>query len=128
MYQILGYVNVALLVIITAPYWLKKLNLWLFHWKGKAYQQAIKFLRKLHKPLGIALVLLAILHGYLALGTFRLHTGSLAWIMLLITAVFGGAFYRLKKAPLFKWHKAFALIVVLFTALHLLLPGLLSAL
>ncbi len=128
MYRVLGYVNVALLVLITAPYWLKKLNLWLFHWKGKAYQQTIKLLRKLHKPLGIALALLAIVHGYLALGTFRLHTGSLAWIMVLITAALGGAFYRLKKAQLFKWHKAFALIVAIFTAIHLLLPGLLSGL
>ncbi len=128
MYRILGYVNVALLVIITAPYWLKKLNLWLFHWKGRAYQQTLKFLRKLHKPLGAALVLLAMVHGYLALGSFRLHTGSLAWIMLLITASFGFAFYRLKKAKLFKWHKAFALVVAAFTAIHLLLPGLLSML
>ncbi len=127
MYQVLGYLNIALLVVITAPYWLKKLNLWLFHWKGKGFQATLKFLRKLHKPLGLALVLLAILHGYLALGTLRLHTGSLAWIILLVTVALGGAFYRLKKAPLFKWHKAFALLVVLFTAIHLLVPGLLSA-
>ena len=128
MYQILGYINVALLVVITAPYWLKKLNQWLFHWKGKSYQSALKTLRKLHKPLGISLVLISVVHGYLALGAFRLHTGSLAWIMLLITASLGIAFYRLKKAQLFKWHKAFALIVTVFTAVHLLFPGLLSLL
>ncbi|MGI6005481.1 MAG: hypothetical protein ACOX88_08750 [Christensenellales bacterium] len=123
LYQILGIINVVLLVVVTAPYWL--LRKWFFPETRAAFARSrwIKSLRAAHKPLGICLLLLAAVHGYLALGALRLHTGTLAGIMIFITVVLGIIFYIKKKPALFKWHKRAALITVLLTLLHLLFPG-----
>jgi hypothetical protein len=77
----------------------------------------------LHKPLGLALAVAAPVHGYLALGSFRLHTGSLLYISLLLTAGAGGTYYKTKSKNIFKLHKMLALITVLLLLLHLLAPG-----
>ena len=36
MYKILGYINLALVVIITAPYWLRTLNKWTIKTKDRS--------------------------------------------------------------------------------------------
>lgn len=122
MYQILGWLNVAMLVTITSPYWVRRLGQWFFPGKRAAIARRIKPLRALHKPLGIALAVLALIHGYMALGALRLHTGSLVWVLVLVTATVGVLFYRNKKAPLFRWHKRLALATILLLLVHLVFP------
>ncbi len=121
MYRTLGIINVLLVITITAPFWLRYLNRYVFHSDSPAFKKLIKILRKIHKPLGVLLVLSAVAHGYLALGTLRLHSGTILWGMILITAALGGAFYRKKKAVFFIWHKRAALAVVLLVLAHILL-------
>lgn len=123
MYQILGILNVVLFVGVTSPYWLRRINQWFFHGKNQGIIQGVKKLRKVHKPLGISLVVLSLIHGYLALGALRLHTGSLAWIMSIITVLFGVLFYKKKKAVYLLWHKRVALLTIILTVLHLLFPS-----
>jgi hypothetical protein len=123
MYQILGILNVALFVGVTSPYWLRRINQWFFHGKSKGIVQGVKKLRKVHKPLGICLVVLSLIHGYLALGALRLHTGSLAWIMSIITVLLGVLFYKRKKAVYLLWHKRAALLTIILTVLHLVFPS-----
>lgn len=122
MYRILGWLNIALLVTVTSPYWIRRLGQWLFPGKRSAIAKWIKPLRAIHKPLGAALAVLALVHGYLALGSLRLHTGSVVWVLVLATAALGILFYRRKKAPLFRWHKRLALATVLLTLVHLIFP------
>lgn len=123
LYQVLGLVNVALLVGLLAPYCLRKLNAWFFHFKGLGYRKTMKALRIAHKPMGIALAVVALLHGFLALGGLRPHTGSITWVFVLATACLGGAFYKLRKAGLLKTHRVLALLVVLLAAVHILWPN-----
>ena len=123
MYGILGWLNVVLIAIMTAPYWLRLVNSKTFKFKGGAYGKVIKALRQIHKPLGIAILLIAAIHGYLALGGFRLHTGSILLMVLAITALFGLGFYLKKKKVFFKWHKRLALLAVFALALHLIYPS-----
>ena len=123
MYKFLGYLNIALIVVITAPYWLRKLNEWFFHTKKPGFQKLLKGLRRLHKPLALLLLVDVALHGYLALGGFRWHTGTVAALGFLLTALFGLLFYLRKKPALLKWHKALALLSVLLVAIHLLWPN-----
>ncbi len=124
MYKILGYINIALVVIITAPFWLRTLNKWTVKTKDKRFLDLIKFLRKLHKPLGIALALIVAWHAYLALfGTFRLHTGLLAYVSFLATVTVGGIYYRKKGKTLFKVHKTLAMVSVSLVLIHLLWPN-----
>lgn len=123
LYSILGILNVVLLIVITSPYWLRRVGQWFFPKKKIVSAKLMKTLRALHKPFGICLLLITLAHGYLALGALRLHTGTLVGIMVLITVVLGGMFYKKKKAVLFKWHKRAALLTVLLTLLHLFIPN-----
>ena len=122
MYVIIGWFLVAAVIVLTAPFWLRYLSK-LFKWQGPAMKRLIKFLRALHKPLGAAAVVLVIVHGLLALGALRLHTGTLAGLFLVITAVLGGSFYRLKKKALFSLHKRAALVFAILIIVHLLFPS-----
>ena len=125
MYRILGYLNVVLFIVVTSPYWLRRLNQWVLHVRNADMQRLIKPLRSLHKPLAACLAVIAAIHGYLALGSLRLHTGSIVWIAVLVTAGLGFSFYKKKKPNLFKWHKGMALTVALLIALHLIAPNIL---
>ncbi|MFO7888679.1 MAG: hypothetical protein R6U59_10245 [Eubacteriales bacterium] len=123
MYSILGWLNVLILGVLISPYILNLLNKHIFKPKNNNIRNIIKFLRKLHKPLGLTLAVVALIHGYLALGTFRLHTGSFLYFSIIITGVLGGSFYKLKKKILFAWHKKFAFISLIALIVHLLYPN-----
>ncbi len=123
MYELLGGLNVLFLAVMTAPYWLRFLNQRTPHLKGGAYGKTIKVLRAIHKPLGIAIILIAAVHGYLALGAFRLHTGTILGTSVLLTAVLGAAFFFTKKKAVFGWHKRLAMLSVVLLLVHLIFPG-----
>ena len=123
MYSVLGWLNAILLGVLLSPFVLGFLNKNIFKTKSKVFRDLVKLLRRFHKPLGLALAILAPIHGYMALGGFRLHTGSLLYISAFTTAALGGSFYRLKKKELFKWHKRMAAVTVILLAVHLLFPS-----
>jgi uncharacterized membrane protein len=123
LYKILGIINLILLTVITSPYWLRHLARRFFPKKKIASSKLMKVLRTIHKPLGVSLLLIALVHGYLALGALRLHTGTLVGIMVFTTVMLGILFYKKKKAVFFKWHKRAALLTVLLTLLHLFAPN-----
>ena len=125
-YKVLGFVNIALVVVVTSQYWVRKLNQWFFHQKGEGYTKLMKVLRALHKPAAVALLIVILAHGWLALGRFTLHTGVVAGIAFFVTALFGLLFYLLHKKGLLQWHRALALTAVLLAVVHLLFPWLLS--
>ena len=123
MYRILGILNVVLLTVITSPYWLRGLGQRFFPKMKIAATKLMKVLRAIHKPLGVCLLLVTLIHGYLALGALRLHTGTLAGLSVLATVVLGILFFRKRKAVFFKWHKRTALLTLLLTLLHLVVPN-----
>jgi len=123
MFRVVGLVTAILLVLVTSPYWVRQLNRRALHLPAQKIGPLLKKLRLIHKPLGLTLILIAAVHGYMALGSIRLHTGALAWLAFAVTAGLGIAFYRRKKPPLFKWHKRAALISALLVLLHLLFPS-----
>ena len=126
-YAILGWLSVSLLTLLILPYVLVRLNKQFIHTKDKRFLGVIRFLRKLHKPAGILLLVAAGWHGYLALfGRIRWHTGTVLFILVLITVSLGGAFFRLKKRKLFSFHKLAALLTVLMFILHFFFPYLFS--
>lgn len=123
MFRVIGVITAWLLVFITSPYWFRMLNKYVLHIPAKKILPLTKALRAIHKPLGIALLVIAATHGYLALRAIRLHTGSLAYLFFAVTVCFGISFYFTKKRPLFKLHKLFALISISLVAVHLLFPN-----
>ncbi|MCR3956971.1 MAG: hypothetical protein NUK57_11800, partial [Gudongella sp.] len=123
MYSVLGWLNVVVLAVILLPYILNFLNRKFIKTQNQGFRNTVKLLRRLHKPLGLALAILALVHGYLALGSLRLHTGSLLYLSIFITALLGGSFYKLKKRALFTWHKRMALVSFLLLLLHIFYPS-----
>ena len=123
LYEVLGWLNIFFFVVMTSPFWIRIINDHTFHWKGAAYKKTIRILRKIHKPLGFVILVIAGIHGYLALGAIRLPTGSLIAIATMLTAALGIAFYFSKKKTLFKLHRWSVLLILILVALHLLFPS-----
>lgn len=123
MYAILGWINVGLVVILLLPFAMQNINKLFLKKKEGTYVKLTKSLRKAHRYLGIPLLASILAHGFLALGSFRLHTGTVLGLTAGIVAVFGLIFILLKKKWAFKTHKTLAIIFVLLLALHLLFPS-----
>ena len=126
MYIVLGWINFSLFILVTAHFWLRFLNTRLFHSKNKNFFALLKTLRTLHKPLGIALVGLAYLHGFIALGALRPHTGLIAASALAAAAVLGAIYFFSRKKAFFTLHRWAVLVIACLIALHLIFPGALS--
>ncbi len=122
-YRLLGYISLFLLATVTAPWWLRKLNALTVKTKDKRFMAVVKFLRKIHKPVGIALVAIALWHGFSALGSLRLHTGLIAYAALALTGMLGIIIWLRMDKRVFKGHKALALISTLLLAVHILWPS-----
>ena len=122
-YSLLGWLSVIVFGVVLSPYLLNLLNRKVLKTKNKTFFKVVKFLRSLHKPFGIALIVLGVVHGYMALGRVSLHTGTLFYISILITGILGGSFYRLKKRELFIWHKRMAAVAVVLFLLHFFFPS-----
>lgn len=94
---------------------------------GKQYPLLKKFLlftKKYHRYLGFVFIVVAPIHGYLALGRISLHTGTLLYLSILVMFLL----YLLGKAKLLKkWvvlHRTWAFVVVGLFFIHYLWPWL----
>ena len=127
-FRILGWASMALAVIASSPWWLRQLNGLTFKTRDKRFFNALKFLRKLHKPAGAALAAIAAVHWYLSveyLGT-SLVTGMLVFLSFFLTAFLGGWHFRKKNKTVFKLHKISVLASFLLFLLHRIAPYLLG--
>ncbi len=123
MFSFLGWLNVVLLGILVLPWILVRLNKYVLKTKSKAYLNFIRFLRSFHKPLGILMVIVALVHGYMAFGfNLRLHTGPVLALTAIIAMVTGGMYYKLKKKNVFLVHKIFSALAVVMLLIHLFFP------
>jgi len=122
MYSILGWINVGIVAILLIPFVIlkgvKNKDSFLFKLK--------KFLSKFHRPLGALLIIIAVVHGYLALGSLQLHTGTVTALIALLTAIFGGLFIAVKKKPFFTLHRVLGMVFAMLLIIHLVFPWLFS--
>lgn len=122
MFSILGYLSTALLVILVMPYVLRIANKKYFK-NNEKIKKVVKELKKVHKPAGILLAVLSLIHGYMAFGGFALHTGSLLYLAMFITIIFGVLFGYKKKKVFLDTHKVFVVVTIVLLAVHLLFPS-----
>ena len=118
--EFLGWLNILLALIALSLFLLRRLNRYLLNNKNQFIKKLQKPLSKIHPFIGIALLILAYFHGDLALGTlFKIHTGPLAWFILLAMLLLGtlGKKYRVKNW--LKIHRVLAAFFVLSIFLHL---------
>lgn len=122
MYSILGYISSLLLIILISPFILRTLNK-KFIGNNKKITEIVKKLKKIHKVAGALVAVIAIIHGYMAMGGFRLHTGSILYISMIISIVFGILFAIKKKKQFLNLHKTFVFITIILWAVHILFPS-----
>lgn len=127
-FRFLGWVTLVALAVMVLPYVLRMVNKWAFKNECKGLSKAVKILRQIHKPLGIALVVVAAVHGYGMLGRLRLHSGSLTLMSIIVTGVLGAIFWKKKDKRALQGHRVMALVSVLFLLLHLFWPAALYSL
>lgn len=121
MYKILGWTNAIVTLVLILPFALQAVS----KKKDGVLHSIIKFLRKAHKLIGAVILISIATHGIMALGSFALHTGTVAGIAFVVAALFGMLFLLFKKKQLYKTHRILAYIYVLIVIVHLLLPSLL---
>lgn len=122
MYSVFGWISAGILGILLLPFILLRLNKYVFKTKSKGFFNTIVVLRRLHKPLGVLFLASALYHGYLILGRIALHTGTVLYAVIILTAVFGGSYYRTKKSNLLKLHRLFAGAAVVMFLVHFFYP------
>ena len=125
MYKILGWLNVFILLIIIMPCMLIFYNKLLKNISLKLLF-VIMFLKKFHKPLGIILLFMPLIHGYMALGEISFHTGSILYVCILLSIIHGAIYSQFRKRFHFVLHKLLAALSFVLFFLHLFYPWALS--
>lgn len=121
-YAVLGWITVAIVAFQFIPYVYRRLNK---NVKSlSSLNSLVKKINLIHRYMGLFLLTIPVVHAYWALGTIRLHTGSIVYMSILATASFGILFLKLKKKWLLKYHRLLAFWVLLTFILHLTYPNL----
>ena len=121
MYKFLGWTNVLILFLLVCPYILTFYNKILKKGSFKLIV-IILFLKKLHKKLGILLIFMPLLHGYMALGEIPFHTGSILYLFILLTIIHGAIYSQFRKRIHYNIHKMLAIFSCLLFLIHLGFP------
>jgi hypothetical protein len=119
MYKVFAWISVVLLFYNFSLFPLRRI---LRRYKGA--QKFLVFGSKLHRFTGVLLLITGAIHGYLALGTIALHTGSLLWSGVLLLFIY----YLLRKQLKRRWlilHRFTDFIVVGWFFVHFFFPWLL---
>jgi len=125
MVDALGWINLFLVLLMGSIYPLKRAATAKLHRVGKekarGSMEVYQKMRIIHPVLGAFIIGIGLVHGYLALGTLRLHTGLLVvmWLMLMGgVAIFGPKMKVLRK----KWrnlHRGMGLVLLILVIIHL---------
>lgn len=98
-------------------------------WKGRNITTSLKLgimkIHRFHKPAGMALLILGLAHGYLALGNrFDInHSGFMLWVFVLFTTVLGIIKENTENKKLEKVHVQYAILIIVALIYHYFLPG-----
>ncbi|HHU49670.1 MAG TPA: hypothetical protein GXZ37_08130 [Clostridiales bacterium] len=86
---------------------------------GKKLDAILKPLSKIHPFIGVTLMITGFLHGYMALGSIRLHTGYLTWFLVLVLFAIRIWGSLSKDRYWLVLHRAIALLLVVSLLLHI---------
>lgn len=114
LYHWLGWISLALCVLLLAKY----------IGRVSKHKNTNNLLRKLHKPLGIAVIAIGTIHGLISFiknpqEMVANFSGIILWVLIALLAV---TFYARKKLKS-KWfvlHRILAMLLVVVLVMHLL--------
>ena len=88
--------------------------------KSQALVKFVKFLKPLHIYAGIALVVVALIHGILELNWMRIGTGWILWSGIVVAFILYLLRKRLGNAWV-RYHRTLAFILIALLILHLII-------
>lgn len=118
-WQILGWLNVILVVLMGSIYPVKE--------KMKTNKKLMPLYRKMrviHPVVGVIMIVIGLVHGFMVLGEIRLHSGLLIVIILIIMALTALAGQKVKafRKGWRKVHRTLGVLVFLLVLAHLIFP------
>lgn len=116
----LGFINLILLILLLSPFAFRRKNKYLFKNENKILKKLTAILSKYHMYFGFILLVTAFLHGYMALGAIRIHSGYILWLWILIQVSLGVYFKKKKKPKVLKIHRVIGVSTLLFLLIHLI--------
>lgn len=118
-WQLLGWLNVILVLLMGSIFPIKE--------RMKTNKKLIPVYRKarvIHPITGVAMIVIGLIHGTMALGRIRLHSGTLILIVLVLMALVAFAGPRVKALKK-NWrliHRMLGLLVFVLVLAHLIVP------
>ena len=119
MVTFLGWLNISLVAFKLLPFLTRRLDKYVYKNKNKSLRNASKHLAKIHPITGILFIIIAGVHGYIALDTIRLHTGYIALFMGLLLFIVAGVGMRYKFRWWVKVHRSLAILLAVSILIHL---------
>ena len=80
MVDALGWLNIGLIALMFALFPIKRSYL---KYRKSSYLKVYRKVRVFHPLLGLIIIIIGLVHGFLALGTIKLHTGTLVLISII---------------------------------------------
>jgi hypothetical protein len=121
LFKNLGWVNIGLLVMIIMHFILRRVNKYTLGNKSKFLKKASKFMSSLHPYLTGLLLISAFLHGYNLVGGIRLHSGFIAFFVILLQTILGVLVKKFFKKPILIFHRFTGLAIVIAVITHVVL-------
>ena len=121
MYRVFGWINVALVILMILPFFVRWLNT--RYIKNDMLKKQLNKYRFMHKVFGGLLLASIVTHAVLALGTWQWHTGTILGISAVLAVTAAILFYTFKKKWLFILHRVLAVILIALLLVHLIFPS-----
>jgi hypothetical protein len=115
----IGWLNVILLCISLLPFLLRRFRKYILKKPSKKLNALLRPLSKIHPFIGVTLMVMGFLHGYMALRSFRLHTGYITWFLVIVLfsiRIWGNLS---KNRYWLVLHRAVALLLVIALMIHI---------
>lgn len=120
-----AWVALGLAVLLTIIIVLRILNKRVFKNRNELVKKTDRGLRKIHKPLGVAIIVVGLYHGlFSTVSVFTLNLGTVTWllsVLLAVTWVFRKALKKVKNWMF--WHRVLTLAFVVVLVLHIVDVG-----
>lgn len=119
MVTFLAWLNVFLAFVMVSVYILRRVQRLRKKKAGPGMKKFTILLAKIHPVVGMALIASGLLHGYLALRIFYLHTGYLLWFAIVAMLLIRLVGVLTKSRNWIRIHRFGALVVVAGLLVHI---------
>ncbi len=119
MVDFLGWFNVVLIAVALSMVVLRRTNRYFYKNKNATLRKLSTYTSKLHPYIGMLVILTGFIHGTMALGTFRIHTGWITWVIICIMAVIAVVGKQLKVQNWVQFHRSLGILLILSIFLHI---------